>query len=103
MTAPVPSLSVRITPHQDSTNAPTALLAFAELVIAESFVIKGIRILARRDGEDRLPFVVFPAEKGKGRNDRWYDIAHPVTPQARIAAVALVLEAFKIATQEKPA
>lgn len=95
MSETLPSLSVRIRPHTDKGSRPTALLAFAELLIGEAFVIKGIRVLARRDGVDRAPFVVFPAQKGDGpAADRWYDIAHPVTAEARTAATTAVLDAW---------
>jgi len=50
-------------------------------------VIKGIRVLKRNEPGDDEPFVVFPAEKGKGTSqDRWFDVAHPVTAEARAAA-----------------
>lgn len=88
----LPSLEARIKSHKDDTDRPTALLAMVDLTIGGAFVIKGLRILARRDGPDRAPFVVWPAEKGKGSNsDRWFDIAHPITAEARAAALAVIL------------
>ena len=92
----LPKLEARVRPFQDSSDRPTKLLAFAELLIADSFVIKGIRVLKRDEPGDDEPFVVFPAEKGKGAaEDRWFDVAHPVTAQARAAATALVLERWR--------
>lgn len=89
----VPKLEARVRPYQDTSEKQVKLAAFAELTIADSFVIKGIRIL-KKDSEE--PFVVFPAEKGKGLTaDRWFDLAHPVTQEARTAAVSAVLEAYK--------
>jgi stage V sporulation protein G len=92
----LPKLDARVRAFTDASGRPTKLLAFAELVIADAFVIKGIRVLKRaEEGEDE-PFVVFPAEKGKGAaQDRWFDIAHPVTAEARAAASALVLERYR--------
>lgn len=91
----LPKLDARVKPYADQTDRPTKLLAFAELVIADAFVIKNIRVLKRMEpGEE--PFVVFPAQKGQGTAaDRWFDIAHPVTAEARTAAIGLVLEAYR--------
>ncbi len=97
----LPKLSVRIRPHRDDRDNPTALLAMAELTIADAYVIKGLRVLARRDGPDRAPFVVWPAEKGKG-SDRWFDIAHPITAEARTAALTAVLAAFEKSKEVAP-
>lgn len=88
----IPQLEVRVHPHKDTTGNKVKLLAFAELAIAGAFVIKSIRIM---QGDEREPFVVFPAEKGKG-DDRWYDIAHPCTPEARLAAVKAILGAYEL-------
>jgi DNA-binding cell septation regulator SpoVG len=94
-TMTMPKLDARVRPFVDSSDRPTKLLAFAELTIADAFVIKGIRVLKREEGGED-PFVVFPAEKGKGSaGDRWFDVAHPVTAEARAAATALVLERWR--------
>lgn len=94
-TMTMPKLDAKVKPFTDGSNRPTKLLAFAELTIADAFVIKGIRVLKREEGGDE-PFVVFPAEKGKGSaGDRWFDVAHPVTAEARAASTALVLERFR--------
>ncbi len=93
----LPKLDAKVRLHQDFSDRPTKLMAFADLLIADVFVIKGIRILAKAEGdaEDRAPFVVFPAEKGKGPTaDRWFDLAHPVTPAARTAALTLILAEY---------
>jgi DNA-binding cell septation regulator SpoVG len=92
----MPKLDARVRPFTDASGRPTKLLAFAELTIADAFVIKGIRVLKREEAGDDEPFVVFPAEKGKGAaQDRWFDVAHPVTAEARSAATALVLERWR--------
>ena len=99
----LPKLDVRVRPFEDASGRPTKLLAFAELVIADAFVIKGIRVLKRAEEGNDEPFVVFPAEKGKGAaQDRWFDVAHPVTAEARAASIALVLEGYRHA-RETPA
>lgn len=92
----LPSLDARVRLFNDRPDKPTILLAFAELVIGDAFVIKGIRVL-RRLG-DATPFIVFPSEKGKGvAADRWYDIAHPTTTEARAAAARVVLARYEAA------
>ncbi len=92
----MPRLDARVRLYDDASGRATKLLAFAELTIADAFVIKGIRVLKREDPADDEPFVVFPAEKGKGAAvDRWYDIAHPTTAESRAAASALILERWK--------
>ncbi len=96
METTLPSLDARVRPFEDRSERPTKLMAFAELTIAGSFVIKGIRVLKRSEPGDDEPFVVFPAERGKGQaQDRWFDVAHPVTAEARAAACALVLERYR--------
>jgi stage V sporulation protein G len=96
----LPKLDARVRPFADSSGRPTKLLAFAELTIADAFVIKGIRVLKREEAGEDEPFVVFPAEKGKGAAaDRWFDVAHPVTSEARAAASALVLERWRQAVE----
>lgn len=91
----MPKLAARVRLHNDTSGRPTKLLAFAELTIGEAFVIKGIRIMQRPGdpADDREPFIVFPAQRGKGdAADRWYDVAHPCTVEAREAATKVILE-----------
>ncbi|MBI4371385.1 MAG: septation protein SpoVG family protein [Elusimicrobia bacterium] len=96
MDATLPKLEGRVRLYQDATDRPTKLLAFAELVIADAFVIKGIRVLQKRAAGEEEPFVSFPAERGKGEaQERWFDLAHPVTAEARAAATAVVLERYR--------
>lgn len=100
----LPKLEVHVRPHHDDTDRPTKLRAFAELIIADAFVIKGIRILQREEKGFDEPFVVFPAEKAKNGADmdRWYDLAHPTTAEAREAAVSLILNTYRETLEAKP-
>lgn len=92
----LPKMEVRVKPHHDDNDRPTKLLAFAELTIADAFVIKSIRILKRTEPGYDEPFVVFPAEKGKGTpSDRWFDVAHPTTAEAREASINLILSVYR--------
>jgi DNA-binding cell septation regulator SpoVG len=91
----MPKLRARVRPYRDETGRATKLLAYAELMIADAFVIKGIRVLKKDEPGGGEPFVVFPAEKGKGASaERWFDLAHPITAEAHAAAVKTVLDAF---------
>ena len=91
----LPKLDARVKPYQDVSGRPTKLMAFAELMIADAFVIKGIRVLKKVEPGNDEPFVVFPAEKGRGTSsDRWFDLAHPVTAEARTAAIGLIMEKY---------
>jgi len=95
MDATLPKLDGRVRLFEDNSGRATKLLAFAELVVADAFVIKGIRVLKKEEPGNDEPFVVFPAEKGKGSaQDRWFDVAHPVTAQARDAARGVILAKY---------
>lgn len=97
--SPLPKIEARVRLHNDTSGRETRLLAFAELLIGEAFVIRGIRILEKHDGKHGVvdePFVTFPAERGKS-SERWYDIAHPSTSEARKAAVTAILDAYQAA------
>lgn len=100
----LPKLDARVRPYQDPSDRPTKLMAFAELMIADAFVIKGIRVLKKAEPGSDEPFVVFPAEKGKGATaDRWFDLAHPITVEARNASIGLILERYRQALAAGPA
>lgn len=102
----IPTLEARIHLHDDRSNRRTKMLAFVELTIGGAFVIKSIRLLAHRDatGHDE-PFIVFPADRGtQESSDRYYDVAHPCTAEARTEAVRVIMHAYlqKLATQAAP-
>jgi DNA-binding cell septation regulator SpoVG len=102
----IPTLEARVRRFDDNTGKRMRLLAFAELTIAGAFTIKSIRILAKREGtdEERHPYVVFPAERRKTSDvrDKWYDVAHPCTPEARAAAMAVILAEYTRALGDRP-
>lgn len=96
METTLPKLEGRVRMFDDVSGRATKLLAFAELVIADAFVIKGIRVLKKDEPGNDEPFVVFPAEKGKGAAaERWFDLAHPVTTEARAAASEVILTRYR--------
>ena len=67
------------------------LLAFASVKINEAFVIDGIRVIS---GEKGL-FVAMPSTKGK--DDRYHDIAFPITAEARKLLNETVLDGYAAA------
>lgn len=78
------------------TSGNRELLGFAELVIANSFVIKSISIVKSLHGEDAQPFVSFPSKKGTGdRAEEYFDIAHPITAEAYQRASEQILKAYE--------
>ena len=94
----VPPLETTVKLYRDAAGAGTDLLGFADVVIAGSFIIKGIRILMSKAKEDKpaRPFLSFPAKKGNGAaSDKWFEIAHPVTAEARKAVQECVLGAYE--------
>jgi DNA-binding cell septation regulator SpoVG len=77
-------------------------MGFADLVIGGAFVIRGLRILRKSDGEG--PFVAFPSRRGTGeQQDKYFEVAHPITSEARAAVAEIVLEGFKKATADTTA
>ena len=72
------------------------ILGFADLVIGDAFVIKDIRIiLAKTEKGPSEPFVSFPSKKGSGTaQEKYFDIAHPITTEAYQTAKDLILRAY---------
>lgn len=101
---PLPTLEARVRPHNDERGHSPKCLAFVELTIGGAFVIKGIKILQQTgDDGDPEPFVVFPAEKGKGiASARWYDLAFPCTIEARVSAIKTILDAYAKTQGDQP-
>lgn len=96
----LPSLFAIVKPYNDTSGRPARVLAHVELQIAGAFAIKGIRILSKKPGD---AFIVFPAEKNKGRETQeWFDIAHPLTAEARGACLRLILAEYAKVVQRNP-
>ena len=66
-----------------------ALKAFADVVIGDSFLVKGMRIVEGRKGL----FVSMPRELGK--DGKWYDNVLPVTREAREVLVEAMMRAYQ--------
>ena len=63
-----------------------SLKAYADITLNDILIVKGVRIV------DRL-FMSMPQNKGK--DNRWFDIVYPVTPEARDALQTQVLKAYR--------
>ena len=63
--------------------------AFCDVSVAETFLIKGIRVVEGKKGL----FVSMPQERGK--DGQWYDRVVPLTKEARQSISKIVLEAYK--------
>ncbi len=77
-----PAVQAKVRLYQAASGKST-LLGFAELVVADSFVIKDIRIVQGKEA----PFISFPQRKGTGEREKeYFDIVHPITSEAYQAA-----------------
>lgn len=97
-TMELPRLKTTVRLFSPEPGAPGGdLLGFADVTIADAFVIKGIRILMGKASADRPagPFISFPARKGTGKLEGQYvDIAHPITTEAYHAVRDSILAAY---------
>ncbi len=65
-----------------------ATKAFCDLLILDTFVVKGLRVVLGKDGL----FVSMPQEKG--RDSKWYDTFYPLSKEMRKGLEELVLETY---------
>ena len=65
------------------------LKAFCDVVIAESFLIKGVKVVEGKKGL----FVSMPREEGK--DGQWYDNVVPLSKEARQQLSEVVLAAYQ--------
>lgn len=81
----------RVHPHKDGN-----MLAYADIEVAGVFAVTGLRVMNGSKGR----FVAMPSKKGKDKqgDDKWFDIAFPVTRESREELQKLVLEALDKAT-----
>ncbi|MDE1975772.1 MAG: septation protein SpoVG family protein [Elusimicrobia bacterium] len=94
----LPDIKAAVRIFESEAGAAT-LLGFADLTVGGAFAIRGIRILKSKSGEDGEPghiFLSFPAKPGKGeKQNQWYEIACPVTSEARKAAQEAIVAAYE--------
>jgi len=62
--------------------------AFVDLAVDESLLLKGLRVVEGKKGL----FVSMPREKGK--DGRWYDVIHLMSPIIKDQISSLILSAY---------
>lgn len=72
--------------HPLDGNGPTK--AFCDLVVFNTFVVKGLRIVEGKEGL----FVSMPREQG--RDGKWYDTFYPVSLELRKGLQTLILDQY---------
>lgn len=77
-----------VRPHHDAGGA-RELLAFADLSVAGLLIVKGLRVLRKKDGQ---PYVSFPMRKSSA--GAFFEVVSPATPKAREEIKTAVLRAF---------
>lgn len=70
-------------------NGEGATKAFCDLLILDTFLVKGLRVVQGSEGL----FVSMPREQGK--DGKWYDTFFPVSKEMRKGLQELVLESFE--------
>ena len=70
--------------------------AFCDVAIADSFLIKGIKVIEGKKGL----FVSMPREQGK--DGQWYDTVIPLTKEARQHISEVVLQSYQSEVQPLP-
>ena len=66
-----------------------AVKALCDLNIADTFLIKGLRIVEGKNGT----FVSMPRQQGK--NGKWYDTVHVLRKEAKEMLQQVLLEAYE--------
>lgn len=70
-------------------NGESATKAFCDLLILDTFLVKGLRVV---EGAEGL-FVSMPREQG--RDGKWYDTFYPVSKEMRKGLQELILGEYK--------
>jgi len=65
-----------------------SLKAFCDIIISDSILIKGLRIMEGRNGL----FVRMPAKQGK--DGKWYEYIRPMSQEIRDALSETIIAAF---------
>jgi stage V sporulation protein G len=104
-TVEMPKLEARVRLYK-SEAGQSQLVAFADLVVGGAFVIRGLRILMSKPTPERASglFVAFPSRRGTGeQQDKYFEVAHPITAEARVAVRDLVLQEYHELVGDKTA
>lgn len=80
-------VSIKKKPDDDPAKK---VLVYADVVIYDEFCIHGVKIVGHDDGTTH---VAFPARKDF-HSDKYTDVCHPITSEARETICSAVLEAY---------
>lgn len=69
-----------------------ALLGYANIVLNDSFIIRGIKLLENREKER---FVAMPSRKLKGEKRAYRDLCHPINQETRENITKTLFEAYE--------
>ena len=68
-----------------------ALIGYANIVLNNSFIIRGIKILNyQKNGR----FVAMPSRRLKGEKSSYRDLCHPINQDTRDAITTAILDAY---------
>ena len=70
-------------------NGAGATKAFCDIVLMDTFVVKGLRVVEGKDGL----FLSMPS--GQARDGKWYETFYPVSRELRDALQSLILEHYE--------
>ena len=75
-----------------------ALLGYANVVLNESFIIRGIKILyTEKNGR----FVAMPSRRLRGEKRAYRDLCHPINQVTRDTITMAILEAYDRELEER--
>ena len=72
-------------------NQRGALLGYANIVLSNSFIIRGIKIL---ETEKNGRFVAMPSRRLKGEKRAYRDLCHPINQETRDIITKAILDAY---------
>lgn len=72
-------------------NQRGALLGYANIVLGNSFIIRGIKIL---ETEKNGRFVAMPSRRLKGEKRAYRDLCHPINQETRDIITKAILDAY---------
>lgn len=68
-----------------------ALLGYANIVLNDSFIVRGIKLLENRKKER---FVAMPSRKLRGEKRAYRDLCHPINTKTREVITNALFEAY---------
>lgn len=69
-----------------------ALLGYANIVLNDSFIIRGIKLIESRKNKER--FLAMPSRKLKGEKRAYRDLCHPINQETRDYITKAIFENY---------